>query len=212
MPDNIYTKTWTHAIAELASEPNTLYWGHCPLGQKPGGYGTQRCELWTILRHPVDRVISAFYFHHGYDKGPMLDKFRSCIDHICHANRRSHYSNLAVQLLGYDRPWSQFVEIRKTRFATRAMLDHAKWRLRNEYKAFALYERVADSIALFSRVFGINTTHDELEFTAHRSSMRRTRADIPSDLIDLIVEKNQLDIELYEYAVELFDQLMAVHD
>ncbi len=154
----------------------------------------------TMLREPVDRVISHYHFvlsrpeHYLHDKvvqgGITLQDYvttrvtlEADNDHVRWLTPNGH--------AGVH--WGQ---------CTRAMLDDAKARLA-EFGAVGLTERFNESLALFKLTFGWGDMRGERRnITADRPA----REAVSPEVRACIAERNALDVELYEFAERLFTQ------
>jgi hypothetical protein len=86
------------------------------------------------------------------------------------------------------------------------MLEKAKSNLR-EFAFVGLTERMQQSLNLLSYSFGwLPRDSITLNDTPHRVS----RSDLPPDIVGLIAEMNRLDLELYRYASQLFEERYAL--
>lgn len=83
------------------------------------------------------------------------------------------------------------------------LLETAKKRL-SEFAFVGLTERFQDSMYLLSYTFGwpAITRYEKRRVAQHRLQ----RKDIPGDIVKAIVEHNQLDIKLHQYAQQLFEK------
>ncbi|KAK6057669.1 heparan sulfate 6-sulfotransferase, partial [Cooperia oncophora] len=86
----------------------------------------------------------------------------------------------------------------------RILLESAKKNLKN-MAFFGIKERMDDSQTMFERLFN-------LSFSRRLSAWSRSKSndtDVSPDQMRQIRERNQLDIELYDYAVKLFEHRLA---
>ena len=146
----------------------------------------------TVLREPVDRVLSSFYFMRNYKLHPLYWKFRrenwSLEDFV----RRSPRDNVQCKILAgveYAKPFTE--EIYET----------AKENLLRHFSVVGLSERFEESLALMKLRFGWKLQRYS-SFNVTRTRPRKT--DISRSTLDLIEEKNSFDISLYEYAAKIF--------
>lgn len=171
----------------------------------------------TMLRDPVARTISVFEYAqwfvnkagHEHDYGRMsghIDKFRRVMDEGLEAfvmnedpDVQLAISNTQTLMLAAGDPRVMPDKIGKE------MLDKAKAHLEN-YAYFGLTERMQHSLSLLSYTFGWRPFRSlEVNTTPNRSAV----SDLPSRLVELIIEKNHLDMELYVHACELLEQRYA---
>jgi hypothetical protein len=147
----------------------------------------------TVLRDPIDRVISAFYFMRSYKLHPLYWKFRRnnwTLEDFVRLYPRENVQAKVVAGSEYDAP------------CTPEILEKAKQNLRRHFSVVGLSERLEESLALMKLRFGWKLTSYS-SFNVTRS--RPKKDDLPQATIDLIGEKNAFDIELYQCAHEIFE-------
>src|SRR6266581_2332084 len=148
----------------------------------------------TVLREPVDRVISAFYFMRSYKLHPLYWKFKfenwSLEDFV----RRSPRENVQCKSVGgaeYEKP------------CTAEICERAKENLVRYFSVVGLSERFEESLALMKLRFGWKL---ERYAAFNVTGTRPKKRDLSPSLRDLIVEKNSYDVALYECAAKLFQE------
>jgi hypothetical protein len=148
----------------------------------------------TVLRDPVDRVISAFYFMRGYKFHPLYWKMRRenwTLEDFVRRSQRDNVQSKIVAGSDYSAP------------CTREIVEQAKDNLRHHFAVVGLSERLEESLALMKIRFGWNlSSYSSFNVTRSRPQKR----DLPRPTLNLIHEKNSFDIELYEYGRDLFEQ------
>jgi hypothetical protein len=168
----------------------------------------------TMLREPVDRVVSHYYFilrdkaHyiHRYirEYNLTLDNFRDLdprSDLWTLINRTNEVDNDMVRWLT---PKEHF-EV-KLGQVTRAMLEEAKWNLANAFTCFGLMERFDESLECFRRALG----WEDVSYTERKNvnPERPPLDEMRPDALEAIRHANRYDIELYEFAQTLFEEQM----
>jgi hypothetical protein len=153
----------------------------------------------TVLREPVDRVISAFYFMRSYKLHPLYWKFRfenwSLEDFVT----RSPRENVQCKIIAgaeYNKP------------CTAEICERAKENLTRYFSVVGLFERFEESLALMKLRFGWKLQRYS-SFNVTRTRPRK--ADVPQSTIDLIEEKNAFDISLYKCAANIFQTAVNTH-
>ena len=153
----------------------------------------------TVLREPVDRVISSFYFMRNYKLHPLYWKFKlenwSLEDFV----RRSPRENVQCKIIAgaaYEKP------------CTAEICERAKENLVRYFSVVGLFERFEESLALMKLRFGWKLQR-YLSFNVTRSRPRK--ADVPRSTLDLIAEKNAFDISLYNCAANILHTAVNTH-
>ena len=146
----------------------------------------------TVLRDPVDRVLSAFYFMRSYKLHPLYWKMRrgnwTLEDFVRRAQRDSVQSKI-IAGSDYEAP------------CTREVVEKAKHNLRHHFSVVGLSERFEESLALMKLRFGWKlNSYSSFNVTRARPKKR----DLPESTLALIHQKNAFDIELYECAQQIF--------
>ncbi|NJR40178.1 MAG: sulfotransferase family protein [Leptolyngbyaceae cyanobacterium CSU_1_4] len=151
----------------------------------------------TMLRHPIERVISGYEFmrrnvptrteallNHHKAKTMSLMEYVSDLDNPSMANSQTRHLSLSRYK---DDP--------------EAWLAVAKQHL-SEFACFGLVERFQDSMALLSYTFGWNPL---AEYSNLMIGARRLKQDqLEPEVLETIATRNSLDLALYQYAQELF--------
>jgi len=153
----------------------------------------------TVVREPVDRVISSFYFMRTYKLHPLYWKFKrenwSLEDFV----RRSPRENVQCKIIAgaeYAKP------------CTAEICERAKENLVRYFSVVGLFEHFEESLALMKLRFGWKLQRYS-SFNVTRTRPRK--ADIPQSTLDLIAEKNSFDISLYNCAANIFQTSIDTH-
>ncbi len=153
----------------------------------------------TVLRDPVDRYISAFYFMSSYKLHPLYWKLRREKWTLEDFVRRSPRSDVQCKILagaGYREP------------CTAEICETAKGNLIRYFSVVGLSERFEESLALMKLRFGWKLQRYS-SFNVTRT--RPKKADIPQSTLDLIAEKNSFDMSLHEFAANIFQAAVDTH-
>ncbi len=153
----------------------------------------------TVLRDPVDRVISAYYFMRSYKLHPLYWKLRRGNATLEDFVRQFQRDNVQSKIIGgspYELP------------CTREVVEKAKDNLRHRFGVVGLSERFEESLALMKLRFGWKLSSYS-SFNVTRS--RPKKHDLPKSTLDLIHEKNGLDMELYECGKQIFESAVAAN-
>jgi hypothetical protein len=158
----------------------------------------------TFLREPVDRVVS-YYYRHAHRPGvsPEMRKQRgkaASLEEAIEMRIPQLEQNLATRFLcGDPSPMEELPA---------DALDRAKSNLR-EFTFVGIQERFWESIVLLRRALGIDLVPS---VDRHVSSDRPSIDEIPEDQRRTLAERNQLDADLYVFALELFDEAAEAVD
>jgi hypothetical protein len=154
----------------------------------------------TFLRRPVERVLSFYYYarstpdHYLY---PLVTTERLNLKTLLAREVTLELRNEQTRLLAGDE-WED-----PQRIVTRAALELAKANLRTHFRVVGLLEEFDASLLLLRRAFDWdlpfyvkeNVTKEKPDDTSLDAETRR-----------LVEDANCLDLELYEYARNLFDE------
>jgi len=147
----------------------------------------------TVLRDPVERVLSAFYFMRSYKLHPLYWKLRREKWTIEEFVRRSTRDNVQCKIIAgadYHAP------------CTEAILEKASHHLNHYFSVVGLSERFEESLALMKLRFGWQfKSYSSFNVTRARPKKR----DLPSSTLDLIMERNRFDVALYQCAATRFE-------
>ena len=153
----------------------------------------------TVLREPIERVMSAFYYMSSYILHPKYRKFRREQWTLEDFVRRLPRDNVQCKILAgadYNSP------------CTKEIFERAKENLFKHFSVVGLSERFEESLALMKLRFG----WDLWRYSSFNVTRTRPRkADLPRATLDLIAAKNSFDIALYECAVNIFQVAIDTH-
>jgi len=162
----------------------------------------QSATYLTVLRNPVDRAISDYYFSIS---SPLHPDYRALkkltLNEFIQATPNNNIQTklLAGQITGYDFLAGE---------CTPEMLTAAVENLRNRFAFVGLTERFEESLALAKHLFGWKIRR----YVSFRVTRGRPLKDsIPLATRELIAEHNAFDVALYGHAVELFEEIAAQH-
>ncbi|MDP1383243.1 sulfotransferase family 2 domain-containing protein [Priestia megaterium] len=146
----------------------------------------------TMLRHPVERVISTYYYirrvpaHYLYEaiKDITLEEF------ILSEDESIKYSvcNMQTTFISGEYPPN---------------LNKAKKNLEEFFDFVGITEMFDQSLFLMRKIFGWDiSSYESVNVTQNRPPLKTHSEDV----ITLIRERNQLDLKIYEFGKLLFDK------
>lgn len=175
-----------------------VFQGHMPFGlhrtlPKMAAY-------MTMLRDPVDRGISEYYYalsrmvhpEHRTIKKMMLEEYI----------QMTPYANVQTKLIAGLDPGYDFLG----GDCTDATLSLAKENLTKHFDLVGLTERFEETLALAKIKFGWKIRN----YAAFNVTKGRPKKDqVPSEVRAAIAERYQYDMQIYDYAVSLFNAAIA---
>lgn len=148
----------------------------------------------TMLRDPIDRLVSSYYFIRRHSTHPFHQdaKSMSLIDFFSCVERTRGFNNCQVRFLaGYDGD-----------SVNEEVLSLAKQNLQSSFAVVGLQEKFDESIILMKNLLG---WHHHFFYSKKLVSKKRPAKEKLSPAELKIMEKhNELDLELYEYARKIF--------
>jgi hypothetical protein len=173
-----------------------VFKGHMPFGlhsrlSRPSTYI-------TVLRDPIDRCISAYYFALNYKLHP-LHKFVKKMTLEEYAVATPNHNVQCKLLAGTTASESDF----HAGDCSAETLEVAKENLSRYFSVAGLTERFDESLALLRAVFGWNI---EKLASFNTTRNRPNKQKLPPSTISLIRERNRFDMALYEHVSASFNK------
>ncbi len=167
----------------------------------------QPSVYFTLLRDPVERVISYYYFilrrpnHYLYQ---TVTSRKMSIEDCIRSGISIELDNGQTRILSatkgdVDLPIS-FGQ------CNTEMLERAKKNLRESFVGVGLVESFDKSLLLFKKLLNWNNI---FFIKRNVTQDRPLKSDLSQKTLNLIQKQNELDIELYQYATELFREQVA---
>jgi hypothetical protein len=155
----------------------------------------------TMLRDPVERCISYYYFiinskseryEHPHFKEADSKTLVEFFENRRFRNQQASFiSGVPFSSMGnHFGAWS-------------CVLSRAKYNIKNNYLAFGLQERFKESAQLFASKLGVEVKPLDKRYKS--VSSRPTKEDLSKQMISRLKELNRVDIELYRFAKRRFD-------
>lgn len=175
---------------EKLNEVKYVY-GHNPFGFHT--YFSRPFTYITILRDPIDRIISEYYYlveqpmHDVYISKQIQEKNMNLEDYVTSLDEKIQLRTMNMQTRyasGVDSP--KYVDLEK-----------AKENLNKYFSVVGITEMFDESLYFIMKETGRGgVSYQKTNITKRRPK----KDDLPKGLIDKIKNTNQLDIELYEWA------------
>ena len=147
-----------------------------------------------MLRDPVARVLSAYYFVLRRPLHPLhrkLKRERLGVEDCLRLFPHRH--NLQCRFIA---------GVEDTAIADERLLDIAKENLTKSFSVVGICERFEESLILISKTFGWKVPFYE------NKKVSKSRPMVEPRLVDLIKEHNRLDDELYQFGKNLFERTL----
>jgi hypothetical protein len=199
----LYDSTFGDEVAELTADQaahTRVIAGHFYFGVHEHVPG--RCRYFTFLRDPVRRIVSHYHFVRGQPK------------HYLHDAATNMSLGSYVEFCGAAEPNNDQTRLlagRKTASAEGTcmpeMLPVAKRNL-DRHDVVGLTEEFDRSLLLLAHTFGWQRPYYVKQNVSRR---RGRRGELDDETRAAILTSNSLDVELYRYGRELFEQQLAEH-
>jgi hypothetical protein len=161
--------------------------GHVPLGVFREAL-PEDTRYMTFLREPVDRVLSHYYRHLDHKlvaTSSLEEALEKGVPDICDLSTRF----LSGTTSATDPLGSEHLETAKANLA--------------DFAFVGIQERFEESVAILKRMLELGPVRYENQ---HVSGDRPTASTISAERRRLILERNAMDSELYEFGVKLFER------
>jgi hypothetical protein len=171
--------------------------GHMPFGLHE--YLSGPVDYITILRDPVDRVLSTYCFILTRPMHPLYEEVASMnmsLREFVNSERFPQVSNQQTRVISGGL---------RDNFSAQA-LEAAKSNLSTHFSAVGFTERFDESLVLFKRLLGWRNIY---YYKRNVTRDRPRRCEIPNSTIRLIEKNNILDMELYEFATQRFNEALS---
>jgi hypothetical protein len=164
------------------------------------------CRYITILRNPIERIISHYYYviqnptHYLYQD--VISQNMNLGDYV-RSGLSPELDNCQTRLLsGVQEP----IGVGQ---CSVELLEKAKTNLKSHFAVVGILERFNETMILLKRIFAWKTPFYIRRNPTRKPSRHKT---ISPEILEAIITTNQLDIELYNYGKELFKQLILKQD
>lgn len=191
--------------ANAGEEDFDAYYGHFSFGVHASI--SPSCRYVTVVREPVDRVLSYIEYLATRESGLDVDEFL-----------RSNFeasNGMTKRLCGLGvRNGELYDFVSGTAVSPQPEItdEHLGQALENLDRHFRLvlrYESLAESLVMLKREFATGTLLSILNNSSGTLRLNKIRGQLPPQLIEDIRLRNRIDIRLYEEIVARFDKAVA---
>lgn len=196
-PDYLASERALYSADESEKSGLRLVEGHFNFGLHRAF--AQQGAYFTILREPVDRLVSLYYFIRSAKSHPRHEiALGMSLEEFACSGVNPEIENCQTKMLS-GRPESNFVNGREP--CTEEDLERAKRHLREHFLGVGLFESLDLSLLMLSRKMGWPVARAGRK---NVTSKRRRVADLSPEELDAVVSVNAFDLQLYNYARTLF--------
>ncbi|MFA0962350.1 sulfotransferase family 2 domain-containing protein [Roseivirga sp. BDSF3-8] len=176
-----------------------LLTGHTSFGIHEGIH--EHPTYLTLLRDPVKRLISYYYYilgNDGHYLHQVLLRNRMALEEFLKGNLSTELDNIQVRQLSGDT---------HLRFGqcNEGTLEKAKANLDKWYPVFGITEKFDESLILFKEYFRWKSPY---YIPLNTISYDKSQGDLANDTLHYILRLNQYDLALYEYASKRFNTMI----
>jgi hypothetical protein len=158
----------------------------------------------TMLRDPIDRVISHYYYvirnpQHQLHK-QVKDENLTLQEYVSSGITTEVNNSQTRILAAIDQSKVGFDKITEAAFKT------AKQNLKTHFSVIGVTEKFDETLLLLKKVFDWKTPFYIRE---NVTKNRQSKQSLPQETLEIIQRYNQLDIQLYQYAQHQLDQQIS---
>lgn len=181
--------------------------GHLPFGVH--ALFEHRAKYITVIRHPIERVISIFHFNSQFENRYARDGRVLSFEEFVESRRDINLHDYQVRLLSgapeldAPAPLMPSDEVVPTAAVERRHLQQAMRNIEEHFLAAAPVEHLTDLGLMLRIIYGWPMRHLFNEYK-NRTKARPLRKEIAPHLRRIVEDCNRHDMELYEWAAARF--------
>ncbi len=161
----------------------------------------QPINHFMMVREPVDRVISQYYYLRDQEKHPLHDlAMKYTLEEVVTTD--------LIYELGMANKQTSLITTASYTTKDSLIIAEAKRNLNNLFTLCAIFERYAEFIQICSKEFG----WPEIEIPKSNTSSRPALEEISPRIKKAIQEKNLLDSKLYGYALSKYEEFVRQYE
>jgi hypothetical protein len=156
----------------------------------------------TLLRNPVDRIVSLYHHFLTWENTKLHAE-------IVSNNVSIQDFVLNLQCRRMDNDQTRRISGLEPKLGSRStqILNKAKENLRQHFSVVGVTERFYETLILLKRTFSWAPISYFIPGLVNTS--RPPASLLPQSTIDTILEQNELDLQLYEFAIKMLDKLIS---
>jgi hypothetical protein len=185
--------------------------GHMLFRKRLDEYMPQPCVYITLLRNPIERIISYYYYildnpcHHLHE---VLKSRKLGLKDFIESGMSTELDNFQLDLLATV-DLALLDKYGPKNYPRDTLLESAKSNLLQHFAVVGVLERFDEFLILLKRFFGWQTP---LYSRQNVTRGRPPRETISEDTIDAINECCKYDMKLYDFVCKRMDDLIARQD
>jgi hypothetical protein len=173
--------------------------GHMNMYSEMHEFLPKPVTYFTLLRDPIDRTISQYYFIRGMQSHYFKDLIGDMsLQEVLERDIAFTFNNQQTRWLAGERNDIGYGGYKKE------VLERAKRNLRERFAVVGLTERFDETLLLLKHTY--DWPHDVFYTRTNVTTRRPKKDEVPPATLNAIVQANLLDIELYQYATALFEE------
>lgn len=162
----------------------------------------------TMLRNPINRVISSYYYLRKTKIKLVQDM--SLKEFVITSNTTQNNMTKYISGEKFKTQLAYLKNQQETQCECNSKtLELAKKNLEEEFQFFGLLERFDESLILLKKTLGWSVTQYLTRNVAKKVTQRQ---EFPQETLRLIEQSNEYDLELYQFAQKLFEQRVQQYE